>query len=166
MRQLLLVVVAACMFSVRATAQQLEPVPPQQGAPQPQSQPPGAQPSAAEVLRSLETIQVHTGTWLAKPEMCEGALQKHPEFGDWGFSIMRNARADAILKIDYQPGWFYYQYSLVHTASGLVLAAGNVTAWDGKVACDKAADLIVKRIKGARPTPESEDKQKKPKGKS
>lgn len=166
MRQLLLVVVVACMFSLRATAQQLEAVPPEQGAPQPQSQASVVQPSTAEVLRSLKTLQVHTGTWLAKPEMCEGALQKHHEFDDWELSIVRNARADAILNIDHQPGWFYYQYSLVHTASGLVLASGNVTAWDGKVACGKVADLIVERIKRARPAPGSEDQQKKPKDKS
>src|SRR5690349_19259192 len=71
---------------------------------------------AAQLLRSLQTIRVETGTWLAKPEMCEGALQKRREFEAWELSIVRAARADVILKIDHQPGWFYYQYSMVHTA--------------------------------------------------
>ena len=166
MRQLLFVFVVVCLFSVGTRAQQLEPVPPERSAPKLQTQPPVGQPNPAEVLLSFKTMQVHTGTWLAKPEMCEGALQKQREFDEWGISIMRNARADAILTIDHQPGWFYYQYSFVHTASGLVLASGNVTAWDGKVACGKVADLVVERIKRARKAPESEDKQKKPKAKN
>lgn len=166
MRQLLFVFVVVCLFSVKTRAQQPDPAPPERNMPKPQTQPPGDQPSPTEVLLSLKTMQVRTGTWLAKPEMCEGALQKHREFDEWGISIMRNARADAILKIDHQPGWFYYQYSFVHTASGLVLASGNITAWDGNVACGKVADLVVERIKRARKAPESEDKQKKPKAKN
>lgn len=62
---------------------------------------------ATQLLRSLQTIRIETGTWLAKPEMCEGALQKHREFEAWELSIVRAARADVILKIDHQPGWFY-----------------------------------------------------------
>lgn len=116
-----------------------------------------------QLLRSLQTIRVETGTWLAKPEMCEGALQKRHEFEAWELSIVRAARADVILKIDHQPGWFYYQYSMVHTASQVVLASGNVSAWDGKVACGKVADAVIDRIKRARPVPKREEKDQKDK---
>ena len=116
---------------------------------------------ATQLLRSLQTIRIETGTWLAKPEMCEGALQKHREFDAWELSIVRAARADVILKIDHQPGWFYYQYSMVHTASQVVLASGNVTAWDGKVACGKVADAVIERLKRARPVPKNEPKDEK-----
>jgi len=118
---------------------------------------------ATQLLRSLQTIRIETGTWLAKPEMCEGALQKHREFEAWELSIVRAARADVILKIDHQPGWFYYQYSMVHTTSQVVLASGNVTAWDGKVACGKVADAVIDRIKRARPVPKNEPKDAKDK---
>src|SRR5215467_9745947 len=111
---------------------------------------------ATQLLRSLQTIRIETGTWLAKPEMCEGALQKHREFDAWELSIVRAARADVILKIDHQPGWFCYQYSMVHMASQVVLASGNVTAWDGKVACGKVAAAVIDRIKRARPVPKKE----------
>ena len=107
-----------------------------------------------------------TGTWLAKPEMCEGALQKHREFDDWELSILRARGADVLVKIDHQPGWFYYQYSMVHGASGLVLASGNVSAWDGPAACGKVAGLIIERTKRVRPLPEKEDKKKKAKDKT
>src|SRR5215470_11616119 len=107
---------------------------------------------STQALRSFQTIRVQTETWLAKPEMCEGALQKRREFEAWDLSIVRAAPADVILKIDHQPGWFYYQYSMVHTASQVVLASGNVTAWDGKVACSKVADIVIARIKRARAT--------------
>jgi len=118
---------------------------------------------ATQLLRSLQTIRVETGTWLAKPEMCEGALQKHREFEAWELSIVRAARADVVVKIDHQPGWFYYQYSMVDTAKQVVLASGNVTAWDGKTACNKVADALIDRIKKARPVPRSEPKDQKDK---
>jgi trehalose utilization protein len=52
---------------------------------------------------------------------------------------------------------------MVHTPSRLVLASGNVTAWDGKVACNMVADRIVERIKKVRPLPEKDEKKKKDK---
>ena len=55
------------------------------------------------------------------------------------------------LTIDHQPGWFYYQYSFVHPASGIVLSSGNVSAWDSADACRKIADIIIKKVKAARP---------------
>jgi hypothetical protein len=68
-------------------------------------------------------------------------------------TIPKKRDADARLKIDHQPGWFYYTYSLTHQRTGTVLASGKVTAWDGKVACDKIADEVIKRIKKFRPVP-------------
>lgn len=115
---------------------------------------------ATQLLRSYQTIRIETGTWLAKPEMCEGALQKRREFEGWELSIVRSGRADVVIKIDHQPGWFYYQYSMVHTASQVVLASGNVTAWDGTVACNMVADAIIERTKRARPVPKHEQDHK------
>lgn len=120
---------------------------------------------ATQYLRSFQTIHVATGTWLAKPEMCEGAIQKHREFDAWDLSFVRAAGADVVLKIDHQPGWFYYQYSMVHTASQVVLASGNVTAWDGKAACGRVADIIVARIKKAR-TPKEKTEPREQKNKN
>ena len=114
-----------------------------------------------EIMKTFQTIQVQTGTWLAKPEMCEGKLQEKKEFEQWGLFFVRGRAADAILKIDHQPGWFYYQYSFVHPRSGLVLSSGNVTAWDGLAACGQVADIIVDKLKKVRATPEAEEKRKK-----
>ncbi len=111
--------------------------------------------SAAELTKTFHTIQVKTGTWLSKPEMLQGALQKHDEFDAWGLTIVSGADADTVLTIDHQPGWFYYTYNLTHTATGTVLAAGKVDAWDGNGACKKIADELVKRIKKVRPLPKS-----------
>ena len=119
---------------------------------------------ATQYLRSFQTIHVETGTWLAKPEMCEGAIQKHREFENWNLSFVR-VGGEVVLKIDHQPGWFYYQYSMVHRTSQVVLASGNVTAWDGKVACGRVADIIVARIKKARNTPKEKAEPKEQKSK-
>jgi hypothetical protein len=107
----------------------------------------------AELMNSFHTIYAETGTWLSKPEILSGALMKHPEFDYWGMSFVTHRDADVRLKIDHQPGWFYYTYSLTHQPTGTVLASGKVTAWDGKVACDKIADELIKRIKKFRPVP-------------
>ncbi len=163
MRRMLFLAGLVCLALPTAMAQQSGEKPAAKQDATTEAQPAVPQQRSAEILRSFHTIHVQTGTWLAKPEMCEGALQKHREFEDWDLSIVRNAAADVILKIDHQPGWFYYQYSMVHSASSLVLAAGNVTAWDGKVACNNVADKIIERIKRVRPLPESEDKKKKKK---
>ena len=162
MHRLLLIVCALVfLISPNGAAQQPEEKPPaKESAP---SSPADNPSLATQLLRSLQTIRIETGTWLAKPEMCEGALQKHREFDAWELSIVRAARADVILKIDHQPGWFYYQYSIVHTASQVVLASGNVTAWDGKVACGKVADAVIDRIKRARQVPKNEPKDEKDK---
>ena len=107
----------------------------------------------AELMKSFQTIYAETGTWLSKPEMLSGAMMKHPEFDYWRLTFVTRTDADARLKIDHQPGWFYYTYSLIHQGTGTVLASGKVTAWDGKVACDKIADEVIKRIKKFRPVP-------------
>jgi hypothetical protein len=127
-----------------------------------QSKPASDRLSSTDILRTFRTIQIQTGTWLAKSEMCEGALQNHPEFDDWELSLVRVSGA-VMVKIDHQPGWFYYQYSMVHAATGLVLLSGNVSAWDGNVACGKVADRIIERIKRVRPLPEKDENRKKDK---
>ena len=68
-----------------------------------QSKPASARLSSADILRTFRTIQIQTGTWLAKPEMCEGALQNHPQFDDWELSLVRGS-GGVIVKIDHQPG--------------------------------------------------------------
>lgn len=159
MPRLLLFVYLILLSSPFANAQQPEGIPPSK-----ESDPPagtaGGTSRAAQLLRSYQTIRIETGTWLAKPEMCEGALQKHKEFDAWELAIVRAGRADVLIKIDHQPGWFYYQYSMVHTASQVVLASGNVAAWDGTVACNMVADAIIERTKRARPVPKHEQDHK------
>ena len=160
MHRLLFVSGLLWLLSYTVPAQQLENKPADAEAAPAQSQSAPNQLSSAEILRTFRTIQIQTGTWLAKPEMCEGALQKHREFDDWNLSLVRGGAA-VFVKIDHQPGWFYYQYSMVHAATGLVLASGNVSAWDGNVACGKIADRIIERIKRARPLPEKDDNKSK-----
>jgi hypothetical protein len=136
-------------------------------AAQEQQKPPGGDSGSSErnkessspvsqALRTYQTVRIETGTWLAKPEMCEGALQKHREFDDWQLAIVRSRVADVLIKIDHQPGWFYYQYSMIHTPTQLVLMSGNVTAWDGNVACKMVAKAIIDRTKAVRQTPKHE----------
>src|SRR5499425_907352 len=160
MRILLLVLGAVIFFCGSAAGQQLERIGQENQRPATEkAKPEGVDP--VEIMKTFQTIQMQTGTWLAKPEMCEGALQKRKEFEQWGLFFVRGRMADLTLKIDHQPGWFYYQYSLEHQRSGLVLSSGNVTAWDGPAACGQVANIIVNKLKKVRTTPEEEEKRKK-----
>ncbi len=163
MKRFLLVSGLLCLLFQVAAAQQPQEKPPDKETAPSQNPSNSNQPSSAEILRSFRTIHIQTGTWLAKPEMCEGALQKHHEFDDWDLSLVRGGGAEVVVKIDHQPGWFYYQFSMVHMATSLVLASGNVTAWDGNEACKKVADKIIERIKRVRPLPDKDEKRKKEK---
>ncbi len=111
---------------------------------------PVAPQTPAQILRTFRTIYIQTNTWLSKPEMLGGELQKRREFDEWGLALLNDNSADVVISMDHQPGWFYYTYRMVHQASGTVLATGTVTAWDGKTACGKIAGEIIKRIKRAR----------------
>lgn len=104
----------------------------------------------AQILRTFRTISIQTSTWLSKPEMLGGELQKKREFDDWGLAIVADSSADVVITVDHQPGWFYYTYRMVHQATATVLASGTVSAWDGKSACGKIAGDIIKRIARAR----------------
>jgi hypothetical protein len=44
---------------------------------------------AAQLLRAYRRIRIETGTWLAKPEMCEGALQMRREFEVWELGLTK-----------------------------------------------------------------------------
>lgn len=134
------VFVMAVLAGVGAYAQ-VSPAPTQESPPTP-----------VQILRTFRTIYIRTSTWLSKPEMLGGELQKRREFDEWGLAMVNNIAADVVITVDHQPGWFYYTYSMVHQATGTVLATGTVTAWDGKKACGKIADELIKRIKRARST--------------
>jgi hypothetical protein len=164
MRYFVLALCALIFIPRSAPSQQLEQVG-QENQPPAEQKPKTEGVDPVEIMKTFRTIQVQTGTWLAKPEMCEGALQKRKEFDHWGLFFLRNRAADVFLKIDHQPGWFYYQYSLEHSRTGLVLASGNVSAWDGPAACGKVADIIVEKLKKVRGNPEDEEKRKKAKDK-
>jgi len=165
MRHLVLATMLIVGLAPRGSAQELERVGQEKDAGTAQNAPANRAINPEEIMRTFQTIQVQTGTWLAKPEMCEGALQKRKEFDKWGLFFLRNRSADVFLKIDHQPGWFYYQYSFEHARSGLVLASGNVTAWDGPAACGKVADILVEKLKKVRSTGEDGEKNKKEKEK-
>src|SRR5262245_32046427 len=102
MRYLVLALSAIFFIPLSTACQQLEKVGEQNQQPAEQkAKPQGVDP--VEIMKTFQTIQVVTGTWLARPEMCEGALQKRKEFEQWGLFFVRGRVADLTLKIDHQP---------------------------------------------------------------
>jgi hypothetical protein len=107
-------------------------------------QPAKTKPTVASAIRDLHTIAVKSKTGLVKDDMVIGDLQKHPELEKWGITVL-TGDADALLEVGYTPMTFNYNYKLTHH-SGMVLAAGKVTAFTGPIAADSIADKIIAHI--------------------
>jgi len=54
------------------------------------AEPQGADP--VEIMKKFQTIEVQTGTWLAKPEMCEESYKKRRSSSNGGCSLCAAAR--------------------------------------------------------------------------
>jgi hypothetical protein len=175
MRQILLVVVVACMFSPRATAQQPEAVPPQQGAGQPQSQPAaeGSQTAASdsrdpkEILKRARTIHIRPkpgGAWSGFPsEPLEKKLLENKDFLAMGLVLVKDATsADLLITLERPTMSWDCSYRMTHEETGVILGAGKAIAWDCIRAAPDIASQIVKRLKQLRePNPVTPQPAKK-----
>jgi hypothetical protein len=121
-------------------------------AAQPES---GAQSSApvnrAEILRNARTIHISSQTAFLTVGTMERALLKQKDWEKLGLNIVVNqGSADLHLQIDRLIFTHIHTYVLTDRRSGIVLAAGRVTAFDGIVASGPMAGQIVKILSTAR----------------
>jgi len=121
-------------------------------AAQPES---GAQSSApvnrAEILRNARTIHISSQTAFLTVGTMERALLKQKDWEKLGLNIVENpGSADLQLRIDRLIFTHIHTYVLTDRRSGIVLAAGRVTAFDGIVASGPMAGQIVKILSTAR----------------
>ena len=121
-----------------------------------------AESSPRALLARARTLYVDSSTSYFEPVQLQNALRKRDEVEAWQMMILdgydkRNV-ADLFIDIDRPLFTFTFTYKLTDRSTGVLLATGKVTAFDGNAAAPKLAGRIVEEIRKARGT--SKEKKK------
>jgi S1-C subfamily serine protease len=121
-----------------------------------------------EILRNARIFYISSNSELISEKMMEAALQKMPEFEKWKLAIVngwdKRDNSDIDLNVEHQLFTFDYRFTMTDRRTGIVLATGKVTVWDGNLASDKFAKQIIAKLKELRePETDSDKKDKKKK---
>lgn len=110
--------------------------------------------SPAALLRSARTVFVSSGTSFFEPVQLQNALMRRGEFEAWRMAIVdgREKRAAADIQVEIDRPLFTYTHTYKITArdTGILLASGKITAFDGNAAAPRLAAKIIEHIKNAR----------------
>ena len=113
-----------------------------------------AKTSPRVLLSRARTVYVGSGTSFFEPVQLPNALRKREEMDSSQVLILdgpdKRSVADVLIEVDRPLFTYTFTYKLTHRSTGIVLAAGKVTAFDGNGAAPKLARRIVEDIKRAR----------------
>jgi hypothetical protein len=107
------------------------------------------------LLNQARTFYVTSDTSFFEPVQLENELRKRAEAESWPLALIdgvwdkRNV-ADVLVHVDRPLFTYTFTYKLTHRVSGVILATGKVTAFDGNAAAPRLARRIVEDIKVAR----------------
>lgn len=120
-----------------------------------------AEKSPGAMLRRARTVFVSSDTEFFEPVQLQNALRKRGEFDSWQMAIVDGSSSrdssDVHIEIDRPLFTYTFTYQLTDRSTGIVLATGKVTAFDGNAAAPKLAGKIIEEIKKVRG--ESKEKQ-------
>ena len=110
--------------------------------------------SPKALLSSARTIYIESNTSFFEPVQMQNALRKREEFKRWQMAIVdgwdkRNI-ADTIVEIDRPLFTYTFTYKIAHRRTGVILATGKITAFDGNAAAPKLAERIIDEIRNSR----------------
>ena len=113
-----------------------------------------AETTPAAILRRARTFHINSGTSFFTPSQLVTALQKRTEFAEWQYALLdgwgNRGIADVLVEIDRPLFTYTFTYTLTSRGSGVILASGKVTAFDGNAAAPRLAKKIVEDIRKAR----------------
>ena len=123
-----------------------------------------AETSPRALLSRARTVFISSGTSYFEPVQLQNALRKREETETWQLAMVdgwekRNV-ADILIEVDSPLFTFTFTYQIT-SRSGVILAAGKVTAFDGNDAAPKLASKIVEEIRKARGESKEEKKKEK-----
>lgn len=106
------------------------------------------------LLGRARTVYVSSDTSFFEPVQLQNALRDRAEFAPWGMAIVdgwdKRDAADLCVEVDRPLFTYTFTYRVTDRATGIILATGKVTAFDGNAAAPKLAAKLVEEIKKAR----------------
>ena len=113
-----------------------------------------AESSPRAMLARARTLYVESDTDYFEPVQIQNELRKRDELEAWQLLILddyqKRGVADLLVEIDRPLFTFTFTYKLTDRASGVLLATGKVTAFDGNAAAPKLAARILEEVWNAR----------------
>jgi hypothetical protein len=117
--------------------------------------------SPRALLERAKTFYVASSTSFFEPVQLDVALRERTEFAGWNYVIVdgydQRDVADVVVTIDRPLFTYTFTYLMIARGTGIVLASGKITAFDGNAAAPRLAKKIVEEIRDAR----GETKKKK-----
>lgn len=106
------------------------------------------------LLSRARTLFVDSDTSYFEAVQLQNALRRRSETDIWQLAIVdgwdkRNV-ADILISIDRPLFTFTFTYKVTHRSTGIILATGKVTAFDGNEAAPMLAGRLVEEIRRAR----------------
>jgi hypothetical protein len=106
------------------------------------------------LLERARTFYVESGTSYFEPVQLQNAMRAREELEAWGVVILdgydKRGVADVLVEIDRPLFTFTFTYKITDRGTGILIASGKVTAFDGNAAAPKLADQLVGEMKKAR----------------
>jgi hypothetical protein len=113
-----------------------------------------AETSPRMMLARGRTIYVTSSTSYFEPVQLQNALRKCDEVDEWQLAIVdgwdKQKVADILIEVDRPIFTWTFTYKITQRSTGIVLATGKITAFDGNAAAPKLARRIVEDIREAR----------------
>jgi hypothetical protein len=110
--------------------------------------------SPRALLSHARILYIRSNTDYFESVQLQNALRKRSEVDAWQIAMIddwnkRNV-ADTEIEIDRPLFTFTFTYKITNQKTGVLLATGKVTAWDGNAAAPMLAERIVDEIRKAR----------------
>lgn len=106
------------------------------------------------VLVGVKTFFVSSSTSFFSSVQLENALRKRAEFQTWQMALLdgweKSKIADALIEVNRPLFTYTFTYKITSRSTGVILASGKVTAFDGNAAAPKLAGKIIEEIGKAR----------------
>jgi len=106
------------------------------------------------LLSRARIIFINSETSFFEEVQLQNALRKRPEMDTWELAIVdgwdKKSVADIMVFIDRPLFTYTFTYRITDQRTGIILATGKVTAFDGNAAAPKLADRIIEEIRDAK----------------
>ncbi len=110
--------------------------------------------SPKEILAASRTIYVESDSVFFKGQHLVNALDKRPEFAEWGLSFVEDRDlADLILTIDHVVFTYKFTFKIYSQRLGTIIATGDTVILDGNLGAPYMAKRVIQKLEKVRAAP-------------